>query len=213
MNRQDQHVTKTKKLYVAAAMTLSLGLITLVLATLPGSSAQPTPKTLSRDGRVIDAVDPLRFGNSTWSVEEDAGVATITVTLETAPLVTATVDDATGDGSATAGEDYVAVSGTLTFGLGTTELPFTISIIDDTLDETDETVTLTLGNPVNGTLLTPELATLTIPPLFACSFCNPESLYDHTCASLNTSLRFDEAVAHTVRSTISSHQEFILPCR
>src|SRR5262249_20864121 len=56
-----------------------------------------------------------------------------------------TVNYATSNGTAT-GDDYTAVSGTLTFGAGETSKTFTVSTNDDLLDEPNETVNLTLSN-------------------------------------------------------------------
>src|SRR5262249_36916776 len=64
---------------------------------------------------------------------------------------------------ATAGSDYTATSGTLSFGIGETSKTFTVPITDDTLVEGNETVNLTLTSPTNGaTLGTQNTATLTI---------------------------------------------------
>lgn len=73
-----------------------------------------------------------------------------------------TVNYATSNGTATAGSDYTATSGTLTFNPGQTSRTFTVPIIDDSLNEVDETVNLTLSNPSNATLGSPATATLTI---------------------------------------------------
>jgi hypothetical protein len=73
-----------------------------------------------------------------------------------------TIDYATSDGTATAGSDYVAISGTLIFAVGQTIGTFDVPIIDDSLNEADETVNLTLSNPGNATLDTPSTAILTI---------------------------------------------------
>ena len=66
-------------------------------------------------------------------------------------LFPVTVDYATSDGTATAGSDYTAVSGTLT--LDGTDLTKTVSIplIDDDTDEEDETFTVTISNLVRET--------------------------------------------------------------
>ena len=61
-------------------------------------------------------------------------------------LTTQTVDYATSDGSATAGSDYTATSGTLTFTTGQTSKTIPVPLIDDALNEADETFTLTLSN-------------------------------------------------------------------
>ncbi len=57
-----------------------------------------------------------------------------------------TVDYATADGSATAGEDYTAASGTLTFTAGERVKTVSVAILDDSHDEGEETFTLRLSS-------------------------------------------------------------------
>ena len=57
-----------------------------------------------------------------------------------------TVDYATSDGTAVAGADYTATSGTLTFAAGETVKTVNVPIIDDSHDEGEETFTLRLSN-------------------------------------------------------------------
>jgi hypothetical protein len=75
--------------------------------------------------------------------------ATFTVTLSPAASVPVTVHYATSDGTATAGSDYVATSGDLTFAIGQTVATFPVTINGDVTDEPDETFTVTLSDPVN----------------------------------------------------------------
>ena len=65
------------------------------------------------------------------------------------------VDYATADGTATAGADYTATSGTLTFTAGQTTRTITVPTSGDLLDEIDETFTVNLTNPVNATIADP----------------------------------------------------------
>ena len=58
------------------------------------------------------------------------------------------VDWATADGTATAGEDYEAASGTLTFAPGETTKTVSVAVLNDTTSEGDEAVTLRLSNVV-----------------------------------------------------------------
>ena len=58
-----------------------------------------------------------------------------------------TVDYATADGTAVAGADYTATSGTLTFAAGETSKTVNVPILDDSHDEGAETFTLRLSNP------------------------------------------------------------------
>ncbi len=71
---------------------------------------------------------------------------TFTVTLNPAEATTATVDFTTVDGSATAGSDYTALSGTLTFLPGQTTATVDVSVTGDTLSEGDEQFTVELSN-------------------------------------------------------------------
>jgi hypothetical protein len=86
-------------------------------------------------------------------VEGDSGTSdlTFTVTLSFAPTSAVTVDYATSDGTAGAG-DYSAVSGTLTFAAGETTKTITVPVTGDTVAELRETLTVTLSNPTGATL-------------------------------------------------------------
>ena len=77
---------------------------------------------------------------------------TFTVRLNVASSLAVTVDWATADGTATQGADYAETTGTLTFDALETEQTITVSLLDDALDEADETFTIALSNPSNATL-------------------------------------------------------------
>ncbi len=81
------------------------------------------------------------------------------VTLSQPRTVATTVDYATGDGSATAGEDYVAARGTLVFATGVSSQVVHVSVLDDVHHEPRETVTLTLSNPSTGVSIGDGVAT------------------------------------------------------
>ena len=66
------------------------------------------------------------------------------VTLSRAASGEVTVNYATRDGTATAGEDYTFTRGTLTFDAGETSKTVSVPILDDALDEGSETFTLKL---------------------------------------------------------------------
>ena len=101
-------------------------------------------------------------------VNEDAGTATVTVTLT--PAVTATgnvtVNAMTVDGTAEAGTDYTAIaSQTLTFTAGTTSQTLDITISDDNIVEGSETFTVmldTLVQPTGVTTVSIATATATV---------------------------------------------------
>ena len=98
---------------------------------------------------ITDDDDPPSLEvNDVTVTEGDSGTvnAMFTVSLSTASGWTVTVDWATSDGTATAGADYTAGSGTLTFAAGETGTTFDVAVTGDTVDEDDETFTVTLSN-------------------------------------------------------------------
>ena len=112
-----------------------------------------------------DSSGKLQFSSQTYSATEDAGSIDITVSRVDGATGSVTVDYATSNGTATAGSDYTAASGMLTFLQGEISKTFSIPITNDNVFEPDETVNLTLSNPTGGaTLGTPATATLTIQP-------------------------------------------------
>ena len=70
-----------------------------------------------------------------------------TVTLDREASGEVTVAYATADGTATAGSDYTATSGTLTFAAGDTSKTVSVPVLNDDLDEGSETLTLRLSSP------------------------------------------------------------------
>ena len=78
--------------------------------------------------------------------------ATFTATLSADAGRTITVDYATANGTATAGSDYTATSGTLSFEPGERTKTIDVTVLADALVEASETFTLTLSAPTNGTI-------------------------------------------------------------
>jgi chitinase len=78
--------------------------------------------------------------------------AVFNVTLSAASGSTITVDFVTANGSATSPADYLAVSGTLTFAPGEVSKQIVVSVVGETVVETNETFSVNLSNPVNATI-------------------------------------------------------------
>jgi endonuclease G len=122
----------------------------------PGGTPTPTPTPTPNAGA-------LQFSSATYSVAENGGSISITVSRTGGSAGAVAVNYATSNGSATSGEDYTTASGTLNFANGETSKTFSVAILDDAEYEGDETVNLTLSTPTGGaTLGTPSTATLTI---------------------------------------------------
>jgi hypothetical protein len=92
------------------------------------------------------------------ATEGDAGQATCSfaVSLSAASSQAVGVAYATADGTAVAGQDYAAASGTLTFPPGTTTRTVGVAVIGDLVDEANETFTLNLSTPTNATITDPQ---------------------------------------------------------
>ncbi|MCG3200065.1 MAG: hypothetical protein GHCLOJNM_04594 [bacterium] len=101
----------------------------------------------------VTALPTLSIGDVTIT-EGNAGqsAAVFAVTLSAASGQTVTVGYATANGTALAGSDYVAASGTLTFTPGTLSQNVTVQVLGDTVDEEDETFFVNLSAPVNATI-------------------------------------------------------------
>src|SRR5439155_6730813 len=85
---------------------------------------------------------------------EDTGTATIAVTRTGGTAGAVTVNYATGNGTALAGTDYQAASGTLTFAAGVASRTFTVPIIDrGDSSQTTKTFNVTLTSPTGGAVL------------------------------------------------------------
>ena len=76
-----------------------------------------------------------------------------TVALDTPSNVAVSVDYATANGSAGAGDDYTATSGTLTIPVGQTQGQIVVKVKGDTDPERDETFFVNLSRPVNALLV------------------------------------------------------------
>src|SRR5262249_39545969 len=96
-------------------------------------------------------VAALSIADSAPVAEGNSGTpnsANFVVALAPASATPVTVDYATSDGTAIAGADYVAKTGTLSFAAGETSKTITVQVKGDVLDEDDETFAVTLSNVV-----------------------------------------------------------------
>ena len=106
----------------------------------------------------------LRLSSASYSASESAASATLSVTRDGGTTGAVSAGWATADGSALAGSDYVAASGTVNFGAGdgaakTIEVP----LIDDGAEEAPEAFTVALSAPGGGASLgSPSSATVTL---------------------------------------------------
>ena len=120
--------------------------------TLSGEQGAPVAQ---REATVTirdnDTVAGLSIGDTT--VQEAAGNADFTVALSKASAQEVRVAYATVEGTATAGLDYAAASDVLTFAPGETEGVISVAVLDDNLDEGNETFFISLGTAEGATVV------------------------------------------------------------
>lgn len=137
---------------VALPATLALSLLAAC-----GSSNQPEQAVVSFPTPEVPApAETLQLIVDDAAAPEGAAadnrVVRFVLRLSESASAPLAVNFATSDGSAVAGDDYVAVADTVSFAAGDTEQVIDISLIGDDTDEAAEDFTLTLGNPVGVTL-------------------------------------------------------------
>ena len=103
----------------------------------------------------VEETPSVRVSDAEATEGDDAEIV-FRVTLSAAASGPVTVRYATVDGTAVAGEDYEAASGTLTFAPGETERTVRVRVLDDAVEDSGETFRLVLSAPGGATLADPE---------------------------------------------------------
>jgi uncharacterized repeat protein (TIGR01451 family) len=113
-------------------------------ASVIGNEPDPvmTNNSVSQNTIVVESV---QFSATSYSVAENGGTATITVTRTGTGVVS--VNYATSDNTAAAGSDYTTVSARLNFAAGEGPKSFTVPITSDSIAEGNESLNLTLSSP------------------------------------------------------------------
>ena len=120
---------------------------------------------------IVNPQPTISIADATVTEGGPASTAHFNVSLSNPSLFTVTVDFATANGSATAGADYTAQTGTVTFEPGETIKPVDVLVASDEVPEPTETFAVNLSGAVNatladaqgqGTILDDDIATLAI---------------------------------------------------
>ncbi|BAZ83501.1 hypothetical protein NIES73_47900 [Sphaerospermopsis kisseleviana NIES-73] len=149
---------ETVALTLAAGTGYTVGTTTAVTGTITNDDVAPSLTiNLSANQTVVEGF------TSPQNVS-------YTVTLSNSSSQIITVQYATANGTATAVSDYTSTSGTLTFNPGITSQNIIIPIVNNSINEANETFTLTLTNPTNATLGTAQTATTTITDTLTAAF-------------------------------------------
>ena len=116
------------------------------------SVSSGTIATGSASGTIVDNdAEPTLSIASASVVEGNAGDTPVNfdLTMNRVSGFDVSVDFATSDITAIAGEDYTAGTGTVTIPAGSRRGIVTIQVSGDTIDESNETFNVTISNPVN----------------------------------------------------------------
>lgn len=148
---------------VAHTESFKKGLARLAF-TVPSSAKLLKVKVMIKSGgrsatkvssfAVTGGVVPAASVADATVVEGNSGTATLSfpVTLSAKSTDAVSVDYTTADGTANTPADYAAASGTLTFNPGETAKTIPVTVVGEVTFEPDETLTVMLSKPVNGTI-------------------------------------------------------------
>ena len=114
--------------------------------TLSGPSGATLAHALAT-GVIRDDDEPPALSVADAAGDEDVGALEFAVALSAPSGIEVSASYATADGTATAGGDYAAATGTLMFAPGEVSRTIRVSVLDDELDEPDETFALVLSDP------------------------------------------------------------------
>ena len=117
------------------------------------NAAAATISDASGTGSIADNDPPVSMTITDSPNRQEGDDARFDVQLSGPSGVQVRVEFATQNGTAVAPGDYTARSGRLVFQPGVTSRRVFVSSVDDVLDETGETFTLVLSNPLKATIV------------------------------------------------------------
>jgi hypothetical protein len=183
----------------------------LYTVNLTSGAATLVPAHLLSGPTDIAVLAPSTIGlaGATATGEERNHKLDVTITRVGSTQVAGSVDFATADGTAKAGSDYTAVSGTVKFAVGETTKTISIPLTDDGSGDAKETFTLTLSNATGASLGT-AVQTITLvetqvadktPPAIVLSDLGIKAYRFYSVNGMHTTFSCQEAckVVYTVR--------------
>jgi Ca2+-binding RTX toxin-like protein len=115
--------------------------------------SNPVNAILTNNQGIVTIIDAKKLSiNNITVIEGQDSNAILTVTVNNPSSQQISVDYITEPSSATADVDYISKTGTLTIPANTSTATITIPILDDDLNEEEETFAVNLSNPINAIL-------------------------------------------------------------
>ncbi|MDW7773480.1 MAG: Calx-beta domain-containing protein [Desulfobulbaceae bacterium] len=130
-----------------------------------GSPTNATQGTTIQHTLTITDDEPppvVNFTEASQTVDENVGEVTVTATLDVISILDVTVPFTVGGTATGGGTDHDLADNNITITAGQLTGSTTFSVNDDSLDENNETVIVTMGTPVNATKGTTDEHTVTI---------------------------------------------------
>ena len=155
---------------------------------------------------VTPTVPTVNFAAGSSTVAESGGTQNVAVSISPAPTAEITVSYAVS-GSATAGSDFsITGSGTVTVAANTGSVNIPVVVTDDNVDESGETVILTLSSGTGYTVGSANVHTLTITDNDSAGLVfSPTSLTVAEGGSGNYTVRLATQPTGTVTVTVASN--------
>ena len=188
-----------------------------IVSTAEATDGTTTSSSVSETISLV-ALPSLSIAGAGAHEQHDYKLA-FTVTLEGTRSGEVSIDYATADGTATAGADYVAATGSLTFGSEESQQIIRVDLPDDdNLAEGDETFTVTLSNPSNATLATAQATgTITDSDVLEVSVAAEAVTVQEgqdavfTVAVAGATSTADVAVGYSVSGTATAGEDYTAP--
>ena len=140
--------------FTTSALTVGVHVIT---AEYSGSGTFAASSGALAGGQEVRSLPTIAIVDEVISEGDDGTrIMNFSVLLSAPSHLVVTVGFSTSDGSATAGSDYQAASGTVTFEPGLTGKAVSITIVSDRTNEFDETLFLNIANPTNAAVADPQ---------------------------------------------------------
>lgn len=169
------------------------------------SAENPASLSMDADKTVTALFVPrVSFTAIDSSIDENAGADQLGVALSAASINPVTVTYTTSDETATAGEDYTAESGVVSFVPGQVSRTIEISITDDSLDDDDETFLVTLSASTGAVLAAPIVHRVTIidnddpPPIPEVRFATATSSFGEDSGTVFVTVELSESTSEAV---------------
>ncbi len=200
-------LTKTFLIPITNDSTLeSNETINVTLYAAGGSATLGTLATGTVTIQDDDNITPVTLSPATQTVNEGATALTFTVSRSTSGAA-GTVAWSTTAGTATAGSDFQAASGTVTFGAADLSRTFTVNLLDDAVPEEPKSFTVSIQSPTGGLSLG---ATTTATVTIVDADTDGDGLLDDYETSVGLNPAVNDAALDLDGDGVSNLNEFIV---